>query len=91
MDEKKCENCLHFILYYTNRKGLFKPLGFGHCVCERRLSNRKKQISHDHVCEFWENNQAKQQEKLDSIEHALCRMADDINHYIQTLNKEKRQ
>ncbi len=91
MDEKKCENCKNFVLYYTNRKGLFRPLGYGHCVHDKIFANKKVCITCEHVCERWESEQAKQQEKFDSIERSLCRMADDLNHYIQTLNEEKRQ
>lgn len=91
MDEKKCENCKNFVLYYFNHKGLYKPLRFGHCVCEKVLANKTKRIYCDNVCEFWESNQAKKQATLDSIERTLCRMADDLNNYIQTLNEEKRQ
>ena len=91
MDDKKCESCKYFIMYYINHKGLYKPLKFGHCVREKVLANRKKQIYCNHVCEFWESNQEKKQAKFDSIKHTLCRMADDLNNYLMTLNEEKRQ
>lgn len=63
---------------------------FGHCVCDKVLSNKQKRIFRNQICEHWEDNKDKKQAKLDSIEHSLCRMADDLNHYLQTLKEEKR-
>lgn len=90
MDEKKCQNCKYFILHYTNLSGLYRPMPYGHCVSGKLSINRTKLIYCENVCEFWESNQEKIQQKHDSIEKAICRMADDLNHFIQTLNEQKR-
>ncbi len=90
MDEKKCENCNYFILYYTNIRGRYTPMPFGHCVCEKVLANRKKRIFCSHVCEFWKSNEQFIQNRHENIEKILRNMEKDLNHIAQILKEEKR-
>ena len=89
MDEKKCENCKYFVLYYTNNRGLFKPMTFGHCICRKVLANLQKRINRNHVCEFWESNEELKLNRQESIERTLRNMAKNLNHIAQTLKEEK--
>lgn len=89
MDEKKCENCKNFILYYFNHKGLYKPLRFGHCICEKVYSNRTKRIYCNEVCNFWEGNEEVKLKQQESIERTLHNMAKDLNHIAQILKEDK--
>lgn len=86
-DNKQCGNCMYFIMYYTNNRGLFKPIKFGHCVCKSVSTGLKQRIYYNEVCEHWESNQDKKQKTHKSVENAICRMSEDLNHYIQFLNK----
>ena len=88
--KKNCGNCKYFVKYYINYNGRFVNQHCGHCICDKLKRITKKRIYYNHFCGFWESNTEKTERIEKSVENAIYKMAETLDHYIQTLQIIKR-
>ena len=85
MDEKKCENCAHYIQHYVKSKTRFRSIAHGHCG--KPMANGRYRYTAK-PCEMWEDFEMRTDDRVSHIKNTLRRMAKQINEFLEVLKDD---
>lgn len=84
-----CHSCKYYERYYVKKNSYYMSAG-GQCKNDEFNADRKrKPFLLQQACAFWETDEDKTEERMESIKKALCDMADRLNQIVNILKDDE--
>ena len=84
-NQKRCENCRHFLQHYTNVNLRFREVHCGHCL-ERKLTPKEvRNFPFFNGCELWEPREIELQKRREYTEMILVDIHDRLDEIAEAL------
>ena len=84
-EAKSCRNCRYYLKHYIKKNTKYQPIQFGHCANQ----NNPKRTKSVEVCELWENNEIKMEERRKAIDEVLRDIEKHLSEMAMILNEDK--
>jgi len=83
-NEKSCENCRYFFQHYIQTNTNYRAVLCGHC-----FHGKNKKYAPSFLCEQWQDNTVRNEQRKKTINDILEAMAENLNYIAMILRNEK--